>query len=131
MASALRVQLRQRLNLFPTLALAHPLDRDLIEICVEYGRTLLSPATWSAFAAEQRMLMRDLAGLQGRLGQIRAPTTIVVGTADRIVTPASARQLADQIAGAQLVALERASHLLLQERPSEVAELMLEMTRSR
>jgi pimeloyl-ACP methyl ester carboxylesterase len=91
-----------------------------------YARTLLNPPTWHAFVVEQRMLVRELPELETRLPAISAPTTIVVGTADRIVSPASAQRLATQIPGARLVPLERTSHLLLQERPSELAELLVE-----
>jgi pimeloyl-ACP methyl ester carboxylesterase len=91
-----------------------------------YSRTLLDPLTWHAFSVEQRTLVRELPELEARLARISAATTIVTGTADRIVSPASARRLATQIPGAQLVQLRRASHLLLQERPAELAELILE-----
>ena len=91
-----------------------------------YSRTLLNPLSWHAFAVEQRMLVRQLPALEAQLSAITAATTIVIGTADRIVSPASARQLATRIPGAQVLELRRASHLLLQERPSELAELIVE-----
>jgi pimeloyl-ACP methyl ester carboxylesterase len=72
------------------------------------------------------MLVRDLPALEERLGAISAPTTIAIGTADRIVAPASARELAQRIPGAKLVQLKRASHLLAQQRPAELAELIVE-----
>lgn len=92
----------------------------------QYARTLLNPVSWHAFVVEQRMLLRDLPALEDRLAAIHAPTTIVVGTADRIVTPASAQELAGQIPHAKLVRLPGASHLLTQQRPRELAELILE-----
>ncbi len=52
-----------------------------------YSRTLLSPLTWHAFAVEQRMLVRELPALEARLPAVSAATTIVIGSADRIVTP--------------------------------------------
>lgn len=91
-----------------------------------YTRTLLNPLTWHSFVVEQRMLVRDLPALEERLGAISAPTTIAIGTADRIVAPASARELAQRIPGAKLVQLKRASHLLAQQRPAELAELIVE-----
>jgi pimeloyl-ACP methyl ester carboxylesterase len=90
-----------------------------------YARTLLNPLTWHSFSVEQRMLVRDLPQLEERLGAISAPTTIVIGTADRIVTPSSARELAGRIPGARLVPLDGATHLLLQERPREVADVIV------
>ena len=87
--------------------------------------TLLRPATWRVFSSEQRMLVRQLPALEQRLPLISSPTTIVSGTADRIVTPSSARQLAAQIRGAQLVQVPRASHLLPQQDPAGLAEVIV------
>jgi pimeloyl-ACP methyl ester carboxylesterase len=90
-----------------------------------YARALLQPATWGAFAIEQRRLLHDLPALERRLAAISAPTTVVIGTADRIVTPASARQLAARIPDARLVPLQGATHLLLQQNAAEVAEIIV------
>jgi pimeloyl-ACP methyl ester carboxylesterase len=76
------------------------------------GALLRAPAAWRAFTVEQRALVRDLPVLERRLGRIRAPTTIVAGAADRLVPLASARQLAAQIAGAELIVLDGAGHLM-------------------
>jgi pimeloyl-ACP methyl ester carboxylesterase len=88
------------------------------------GRALLTPATWRAFASDQRALIRDLPALQAQLGRISASTTIVAGTADRVVPLAAARRLCGQIPGAELVALEHEGHLLPQRSPSRLAELI-------
>jgi pimeloyl-ACP methyl ester carboxylesterase len=90
-----------------------------------YGRTLINPPTWHSFLVEQRMLMRDLPALEARLSAISARTTIVAGSADRVVSRSSIRRLATQIPGARLIELKRASHLLLQERPGELADLIV------
>ncbi|HEY2651552.1 MAG TPA: alpha/beta hydrolase [Solirubrobacteraceae bacterium] len=89
------------------------------------GRVLLVPSSWVAFNAEQRWLLRELPSLELRLGSISSPTTIVSGSADRIVTPSSARRLAAQIGGAEVVQLPGAMHLLPQQRPGELAEIIL------
>jgi len=86
---------------------------------------LVRPATSRAFMAEQRMLIRDLPALEARLGTISAPTTIVIGTEDLIVPPASARRLVTQIPGAELVELRGATHLLPQLRPTRLAEVIV------
>ena len=86
---------------------------------------LLRPTTWRAFSSEQRMLIRELPALERRLPSITTPTTIVSGSADRVVSPSSARQLAAQIPGAQLVQLPGATHLLPQQRPAELAEIIV------
>jgi pimeloyl-ACP methyl ester carboxylesterase len=86
---------------------------------------LLRPSTWRAFTSEQRTLVRDLPALERRLASISSPTTVVTGTADRVVTPASARQLAAEIPGAEVVQLAGAMHLLPQQRPAELAEIIV------
>jgi pimeloyl-ACP methyl ester carboxylesterase len=88
------------------------------------GRTLLAPATWRAFVGEQRFLVRDLPWLEARLGQISAPTTIVAGTADRVVPIASARRLARQIPAANLVEIQHAGHLLHVQQAGRLAEVI-------
>jgi pimeloyl-ACP methyl ester carboxylesterase len=85
---------------------------------------LLAPRAWRAYAAEQRVLVRDLPLLEERLGDIRVPTTIIGGTADRIVPAASMPQLATQIPAAELVMLERAGHLLPLQEPERLADLI-------
>jgi pimeloyl-ACP methyl ester carboxylesterase len=89
------------------------------------GRILLSPPAWHAFFLEQRQLVRELPELEARLDQIAAPTTIVIGTRDRVVPVASARRLAEQIPDAELVELKRANHLLPQQRADRLAEIIL------
>ncbi|MBV9311708.1 MAG: alpha/beta hydrolase [Solirubrobacterales bacterium] len=89
------------------------------------ARRLLSPSTWSAFVAEQRMLVRELPLLEPLLRHIMAPTTIVIGSADRVVPPSSAAVLAQQIANAELIEIEDANHLLLQQHPERLAEILL------
>jgi pimeloyl-ACP methyl ester carboxylesterase len=88
------------------------------------GRALLGPATWRAFASDQRALIRELPALEARLGSISAPTAIVAGTADRVVPIWAARRLSEQIRGAELVVLERAGHLLPQTKPGPLAGLI-------
>jgi pimeloyl-ACP methyl ester carboxylesterase len=96
-----------------------------------WSSTLLRPRSWRSFAFEQRMLLRELPQLERRLGSIEVPTTIVAGTADRIVPLQSARRLAVQIPGARLVELPGAHHLLHQQRPDAVAEIIVSATRER
>jgi pimeloyl-ACP methyl ester carboxylesterase len=87
-------------------------------------RPLLTPAGWRSFIAEQRAIVRDLPQLEGRLDAVTVPTTIATGSADRVVRPAAARRLAAQIAGAELVVMERAGHLLPHREPRRVADLV-------
>jgi pimeloyl-ACP methyl ester carboxylesterase len=93
------------------------------------GRRLVTPRAWRAFFLEQQQLIREVPLLETRLEGISAPTTIVIGTADRIVPVSSARRLADQLADARLIELERANHLLPQQRASRLAEIIVERYR--
>jgi pimeloyl-ACP methyl ester carboxylesterase len=86
---------------------------------------LRRPNAWRSFVAEQRTLIRDLPALERRLAEIVAPTTVVVGTADHVVPIGSARAVADRIRGAALIELAGAHHLLAQQRPAELAELIV------
>ncbi|HUA06485.1 MAG TPA: alpha/beta hydrolase [Solirubrobacteraceae bacterium] len=88
------------------------------------GRLLLTPAAWRSFVREQRFLIRDLPVLERHLGEISAPTTIVAGTADRVVPIAAARRVATQIPGAELVELAHAGHLLHQHHAGELARVI-------
>lgn len=92
------------------------------------GRVLLRPRAWRSFVTEQRVLVSQLPALEPCLGEIAAPTAIVVGTEDRVVAPRAARQLAAQIPGAHLSVVEGAGHLLPLLAPGQLAELILDPT---
>jgi pimeloyl-ACP methyl ester carboxylesterase len=85
---------------------------------------LLAPAAWRSFVREQRLLVRDLPVLERRLAQVATPTTIVSGTADRVVPVAAARRLAGQIPGAELVEIPHAGHLLHVQQAGRLAEII-------
>ncbi len=114
------------------LALAAPPLRRLITRAIglderylaSVGRESLAPAAWRAFVADQRAMVAGLPELDARLGEISAPATIVVGTADRVVPVAASRALSRQIPGARLVELERRGHLLPQRNADELAALI-------
>lgn len=88
------------------------------------SRLLLTPATWRAFASDQRALVAGLPELEARLGEISAPTTIVAGSHDRVVPISAVRRLTAQIPDAELIVLERASHLLPQQHADRVSEVI-------
>jgi pimeloyl-ACP methyl ester carboxylesterase len=88
------------------------------------GRVLRAPSAWRAFASEQRTLLRQLPVLEHRLGQLSVPTTIVAGTADRVVPIDAARRLAAQVPGAELVEIEAAGHLIHLRHAREVARVI-------
>lgn len=80
-----------------------------------------SNRVWQSFVTEQRCLIDELPLLAPALAGIAVPTVVVVGTADRVVPPATGRRLARTIPGAELVELAGAGHLLAHQRPREVA----------
>jgi pimeloyl-ACP methyl ester carboxylesterase len=49
--------------------------------------------------------------VSGRLGEIHAPTLVIHGDADPLVTPANGRFLAEHIAGARLIVYEGVGHI--------------------
>jgi pimeloyl-ACP methyl ester carboxylesterase len=118
------------------LALAAPPLRrriaDLLGLDESYldksSRRLLTPAAWRAFVSEQRMLVRELPGLEHRLAEITAPTTVVCGRDDRVVPPEAARAVTAQIDGAELVLLDRAGHLLPQRQAARLATLIANLS---
>jgi pimeloyl-ACP methyl ester carboxylesterase len=50
-------------------------------------------------------------GLLARLGDVRVPTLVLWGEADRVVTPGYGRRLAAAIPGARFALVPRAGHL--------------------
>ena len=63
---------------------------------------------------------------RGGLAEIDVPTTILVGTDDRLTPPRRARLLAERIGGAELAVLPGAGHMLPMEEPDRVTEAIVE-----
>jgi pimeloyl-ACP methyl ester carboxylesterase len=57
-----------------------------------------------------------------RLGEIDVPALVIAGTADRLTPVEYARYLAEHISEAQIAVIEDAGHMVMLERPAEVAE---------
>lgn len=64
-----------------------------------------------------------------RLADIKAPTLVISGTADRVVPPENSRILAERIPGAHLVELEGAGHGFLAEKAEETNSTVLAFLR--
>lgn len=84
-----------------------------------------------AFPTRRRALIGQLAAVlrhdtRARLAEIRAPTLVVSGDADRLIDVACSRALARAIPGARLEILAGAGHDIPAERPAEVAALLRE-----
>jgi pimeloyl-ACP methyl ester carboxylesterase len=84
-----------------------------------------TPAAWLSFAAEQRVLVREMPEIEARLPAIEAPTTVLVGSRDRVVPPEAAAAAAAAIPGAEFAMVDGAGHLLLQYQPRAVAETIV------
>jgi 3-oxoadipate enol-lactonase len=54
-----------------------------------------------------------------RLGDIRVPTHVIVGSEDKLTTPAMAQEIVDRIPGAKLTIIADAGHLTNIEKPAE------------
>ncbi|MFQ6100276.1 MAG: alpha/beta fold hydrolase [Anaerolineae bacterium] len=61
-----------------------------------------------------------------RLGEIEAPALVIGSTADQLTPVKYARFLVEHISGAHLVVIEGAGHMVMLERPAEVAEAVEE-----
>lgn len=60
-----------------------------------------------------------------RVHAINAPTLVITGTEDRIVTPGSSRELAERIPNSRFVSIDRSGHLLFIERSEEFNDIVL------
>lgn len=72
------------------------------------------------FVRQQRAIL-DRSDASVDLYEIRCPTLVLVGAADRITPPMLAREIADGIEGARLEAIPHCGHLSPLERPQAVA----------
>jgi pimeloyl-ACP methyl ester carboxylesterase len=63
-------------------------------------------------------------GLKKRIHRIAAPTLIIWGAADNVISPVYAREFASRIGDARVQLIDRAGHLPHIERPDEVARLV-------
>jgi len=64
--------------------------------------------------------------VRDRLGAIRVPALVVVGSEDRMTPPRFAEYLCDHLAGARLVVVASAGHSAPLERPREVNQAIRE-----
>ena len=80
-----------------------------------------------SFLVEQRALVRELPAVLSGLGAVTVPACVVAGQDDRLLSPATARRLADAIPGAGLRVVPGAGHLLPVTRPGAVAEAVADV----
>jgi len=112
--------------------LAAPLVGPVLSGAMLLGASLMthSPqmrraAVIKAFLIEQRAMLLELPLLEDSLHSIQAPTTVVIGTADTVVSPSAGHLLASQIPGAKLVEIEGGNHALTASHAQRIAELIV------
>jgi pimeloyl-ACP methyl ester carboxylesterase len=59
-----------------------------------------------------------------RLPQIKAPTLVIAGDADRLIPPENSRILASRIPDAELVIMENAGHGFFSETPESTKAIL-------
>jgi pimeloyl-ACP methyl ester carboxylesterase len=94
------------------------LDRDRLE---PIARAWRDGPVWRSFYREQRALFDELPKLRDGVYELDVPITVVVASHDRITDPDAGRAFA-AAAGAQLVEVPRAGHMLPMQAPDEVAD---------
>jgi len=75
---------------------------------------------WGDFAACDRFDVRE------RIGEITAPTLVITGSEDRMTPPKFGQWLAERIPGARFVLVDGAGHMVMLEKPDEVARAIRE-----
>lgn len=74
-----------------------------------------------SFLVEQRALIEETPSIERRISSLRVPCAVIQGTADHIVSPQAARDLAGAIPGAELLSYKAAGHRLPFEQPEVIA----------
>jgi pimeloyl-ACP methyl ester carboxylesterase len=93
------------------------------EVLIGYGAPSRMRGHVRAF---QRFLTDRATDAPVDLSRLRQPTLLIWGEADRVIRPATGRELNQQIAGSRLVIVPRAGHWTAEERPDAVNPLLLE-----
>ena len=91
---------------------------------IEASRRTVAAADTSGYAKAYEVLVRN--DLGPRLKAIRRKTLVLTAERDIGAGPATARFIADQIAGAQLIILPRLRHHILREAPELVGGILRE-----
>jgi pimeloyl-ACP methyl ester carboxylesterase len=102
----------QRFMLSPDAASAHP--------------EVLIAATWALACAGKFTWPIPDRGLRDRLHRISAPTLLVWGDKDELVSPIYAQDFQAGLTDARLTMVENAGHALIHERPAETARAVVD-----
>jgi pimeloyl-ACP methyl ester carboxylesterase len=87
-----------------------------------HARELLLAVDRAVFYADY--LACDAFDATGQLSQIRTPTLVIAGGMDQMVPPQDVRSLSELIPGAQRVEMPDAGHMMIIEKPTEVARVV-------
>lgn len=126
--------LRPFIPLFVTLVLHGAAGRRLWSRAAVYDQSYLTPEILAGYAAPghirghtsayQRLMVDRAKDKAIDASQIRAPTLLVWGERDRIVSIEQGRRLHDAIRGSRLVVVPRAGHWVMEEQPESVNRLI-------
>jgi pimeloyl-ACP methyl ester carboxylesterase len=86
----------------------------------ELGRQALREAGPDVLRAD--FMACDRFDVMERLGEIEVPTLVIAGSADQLTPVKYARFLNERISGACMVTIEHTGHMVILERPAEVAK---------
>ena len=112
----------ERFRRFVHSALSEPYDETMVDRIVAH-RLEESQALEAWHAQAAAALGFDVAG---RLGEIRAPTLVVTGTADEVVDARNSDLLLAGIGGARLERFEGCGHLFFWQEPERFVRLVTE-----
>lgn len=94
-----------------------------------YERLFVTPAHCDG--AITMMADWDLAALRRDLPKLAVPLLLVHGAADSAIPPANAREAAALVAGAEVTILHGLGHLAHEERPGEIAAIVMQFAGGR
>jgi pimeloyl-ACP methyl ester carboxylesterase len=97
---------------------SHTADERLKELAVKQMAETRQAVLYGDFLA------CDFFDVTEVVNKIRLPTLLICGSEDRMMPPNRSEYLRDQIEGARLHVLEGAGHMVMIERPEEVAGLL-------
>ena len=102
-------------NLLPMVFSQEFIQTDLMKLMQLFGGALQYGFSMEAILAQTQAVMTHKA--TDRLHQITAPTLVLTGDADRLISPANSDAIAKHIPGAKLVKIEGGSHGFNVEKP--------------
>lgn len=135
-------KLLARIPLVPRLFALHAtLDREVATRLIRDTGSTIDPAGLALYARLMRrpghaasalrmMANWDLRPLGQDLRRLRPALLLIVGSNDRAIAPGNAAKLSRMVPGSSVVTLPGLGHLAHEERPDEVASLILQLART-